>query len=153
AAYRPWAETLATALLAEAAALPPGEGFLPLHLREAPGPAAPAEDGLDGYLGRLLAPIRSGMVITRRDLAGAARHLGLGLRMGERRFVLSALVTQDPPAVLGWLADEARAWVDEHDRLVPVLGPVAAFWRGRAEEAETNLRLLEREAKAPAGAP
>ena len=137
--YRPWAEALRSAVLAEAEALD-GHGLLPVHLREAPPPAAPADDGLDAYLGRLLAPIRSGMVITRADLVGAARHLGLGLRNGERRFALSALMSQDPPAVTGWLADHAGAWAQEHRRLVGVLGPVAVFWSERAEAAEAQLR-------------
>ena len=91
-------------------ARPLGAGTLPLHLRQAPPPAEPGDDGLDAYLGRLLAPVASGIVVTRRDLVEAARRLGLGLRMGERRFVLSALVTQDPAAVAGWLAEEAGAW-------------------------------------------
>jgi TorA maturation chaperone TorD len=147
AAYRPWAEALLAALLAEAAAVPGRPGPLPLQLRQAPAAAAPSDDGLDAYLGRLLAPVRSGMVITRRDLAGAARDLGLGLRMGERRFVLSALVAQDPPAVFGWLASHARTWAEEHGRLVGSLGPVAAFWRTRAEEAEAHLRHFQDEAE------
>jgi hypothetical protein len=145
--FRPWAGTLLSALLAEAAAEPSGTGPLPLHLREAPAAAAPGDDGLDAYLGRLLAPVRSGMVITRHDLARAARRLGLGLRMGERRFILSALVAQDPPAVFGWLAGHARTCADEHGRLVGALGPVAVFWQGRAEEAEAHLRRFQEEAE------
>ncbi len=145
AGYRTWAEALASALLAEAAALPRGEGPLPLHLRHAPAPAAPADDGLDAYLGRLLAPVRSGMVITRRDLAIAARDLGLGLRMGERRFALGSLVGQDPPGVFSWLAEWARVWAGEHGRLIEALGPVAVFWRERAHQAEAHLRRLQGE--------
>ena len=113
---------------------------MPAHLREAPPPAAPGDDGLDAYLGRLLAPVRSGMVITRADLAGAVRHLGLGLRNGERRFILSALMAQDPAAVAGWRADHARAWAAEHRRLAGALGPVALFRSRRAEAAEAHLR-------------
>lgn len=148
AGYRPWAEALSAAVVAEAAAadlagtVRTGTGSLPLHLRQAPPPAEPGEDGLDGYLGRLIAPVASGIVVTRRDLVEAARRLGLGLRMGERRFVLSALVTQDPAAVAGWLAEEAGAWAAEHDRLVPVLGDTARFWRERALRTEGHLRRL-----------
>ena len=148
AGYRPWAEALSAAVLAEAAAADlagtarAGTGSLPLHLREAPPPAEPGDDGLDGYLGRLLAPVASGIVVTRRDLVEAARRLNLGLRMGERRFVLSALVTQDPPAVAGWLADEAGAWAEEHDRLIPAIGDTARFWRERARGTEAHLRRL-----------
>jgi hypothetical protein len=149
AGYRPWAEALLAAVVAEAAAAglatparDDGAGSLPLHLREAPPPAEPAEDGLDAYLGRLLAPVASGIVVTRRDLVEAARRLGLGLRMGERRFVLSALVNQDPAGVAGWLAEEAGAWAEEHDRIVPVLGDTARFWRERARNTEAHLRRL-----------
>jgi hypothetical protein len=149
AGYRPWAAALSAAVVAEATtaglAAPSGDrstGSLPVHLREAPAPAEPGEDGLDAYLGRLLAPVASGMLITRRDIVEAARQLGLGLRMGERRFVLSALVNQDPAAVAGWLAEEAGAWAEEHDRLVPVLGDTARFWRDRARGTEANLRRL-----------
>jgi TorA maturation chaperone TorD len=149
AAYRPWAEALASALLAEAAALPRGDGPLPLHLRHAPAPAAPGDDGLDEYLGRLLAPVRSGMVITRQDLVTAARELGLGLRMGERRFALRSLVGQDPLKVFGWLAEWARRSAEEHDRLIDALGPVAVFWRERAHQAEAHLRRLEAEMSSP----
>lgn len=147
--YRPWAEALSAALLTEAAAAElagsgrdSGSGSPALHLRQAPPPAEPGDDGLDAYLGRLLAPVASGIVVTRRDLVEAARRLGLGLRMGERRFVLSALVNQDPSAVAGWLAEEASAWVEEHDRLVPILGDTARFWRERARSTEAHLRRL-----------
>jgi hypothetical protein len=149
AGYRPWAEALSAAVVAEAAAAglaaparDGSTGSLPLHLREAPPAAEPADDGLEAYLGRLLAPVASGIVVTRRDLVEAARRFGLGLRMGERRFVLSALVTQDPAAVAGWLAEEAGAWAEEHDRLVPVLGDTARFWRARARGTEAHLRRL-----------
>lgn len=149
AGYRPWAEALGAALLCEAESRPAGDGFRPLHFREAPEPAAAAGDGLDDLVAGLLTPVRSGMVITRRDLSRAARSLGLGLRMGERRFVLSALVAQDPPAVLGWLAGEARAWAEEHARLTPVLGPVAAFWVARTQDTEGVLRRLTDGGDAP----
>lgn len=149
AGYRPWAEALSAAVLAEAAVADlagtvreSGTASLPLHLREAPSPAEPGDDGLDAYLGRLLAPVASGIVVTRRDLVEAARRLNLGLRMGERRFVLSALVAQDPVAVAGWLAEEAGAWAEEHDRLVPVLGDTARFWRERARRTRAHLRRL-----------
>jgi TorA maturation chaperone TorD len=150
-AYRPWAILLEDALLAEMATLAPYEE-LPVHLRAAPPTAAPEEDGLAVYLSRLLAPIRSGMVITRRDLTEAARRLGLGLRMGGRRFVLGALVAQDPRAMFGWLADEARAWANEHGNTERALGPIAGFWRSRAEEAETNLRSVQKRSEQPLAA-
>ena len=59
AGYRPWAEALSAAVLAEATAadLAGTARSLPLHLREAPPPAEPGDDGLDAYLGRVLAPV------------------------------------------------------------------------------------------------
>lgn len=151
--YRDWAETLLSAVAAEAAATTP-EPHLPLHLRMAPPPATPeSAESLDGYLGALLAPVRSGLVITRHDLARAAGELGLGLRAGERRYILSALVGQDPPAVLGWLAEEAGARARESDRLkAGALGPLESFWRERAEVAEAGLRRAQRAAEARTGA-
>jgi hypothetical protein len=138
--YRAWAETLGSALLAEAAAAPWAGGPLPLHLREAPDPARPEGDGSDAFLGRVLAPARSGMVITRHDLARAADQLGLGLRIGERRYILSALMAQAPVAMLTWLADEAGRSAARLAGLRPVLDPVAAFWEIRARAMETCLR-------------
>jgi nitrate reductase delta subunit len=145
AAYRPWAEALASTLLAEAAAHPAGDDFLPLHFREAPPAATPEAGDLEGYLRHLLTPVRSGIVITRRDLARAARRLGLGLRMGERAFVLSALVRQDPPAVIGWLRDQAEEWAGDHERLATALGPVARFWRTRAEASAHHLAEVQQD--------
>jgi hypothetical protein len=80
------------------------------------------------------------MVITRHDLARAAEQLGLGLRIGERRYILSALMAQAPVAMLTWLADEAGRSAARLAGLRPVLDPVAAFWETRARAMETCLR-------------
>lgn len=141
--YRTWAGVLEATLLAEAVQLDFPEARaghrLPAHLREAPPAASPGPDGLDPFLAELLVPVRSGMVITRRDLAVAARSIGLGLRLGERRFILSALAAQDAAATCSWLAEHARAWSGHHRRLVPALGAVAGFWQARAEAATAQL--------------
>ena len=140
--YRAWAETLESALLAEAERSPWSGGPLPLHLREAPGPALPGDDGCDAFLARVLAPARSGMIITRRDLARAAGQLGLGLRIGERRYILSALVAQEPAAMFAWLADEAQRSAEQLAELQSALDPVAAFWKARAHSLESCLRQV-----------
>ncbi|HYL06005.1 MAG TPA: molecular chaperone TorD family protein [Thermoanaerobaculia bacterium] len=137
--YQRWAALLGEALRAEAAALPPPGSRLPLHLRAAPGCVDPRRDGLQGFLGSLLTPVRSGIVLVRADLARAARELGLGLRQGERRLVLKALFEQDPGPVLGWLAREAAAWAGRHRPEVPAAAPLVAFWQDRAE---ATARLL-----------
>ena len=39
-----------------------------------------------------------------------ARRVGVGLRRGERRYALRAMVEQDAPGTLGWLGAHARWW-------------------------------------------
>jgi TorA maturation chaperone TorD len=117
--YVAWAVLLGGTL----AEVEPGAA-LPAHLREATAPTEPT--GLDDLLAGLLAPVRSGLLLTRADLARAAQETGLGLRMGERRFTLRALLEQDPAAALGWLGAEARR------QAALWTGPLAAYWRERA---------------------
>lgn len=133
--YAAWGELLGEALRAEAAAATlPDE--LPLHLREVPGlPPAGAEG--DELLDALLAPARSGIILTRTDLSRAASELQLGLRAGERRWALRALFGQRPAPVAAWLADEATAWADRHARHE---GPIARFWESRASATAERLR-------------
>jgi TorA maturation chaperone TorD len=138
--YVAWADTLDAVLAAEAEAVGPLQA-LPLHLRAAPAPdGSPA--GLDALLGVLLAPVQLGAVVTRDDLARGAAALGLGLRAGERRFALRALLAQDAAGVLGWLAAEAR-------RQAAVYGDrseIARWWRGRAWRGAHWLDGLARDA-------
>lgn len=145
-AYRTWAATLRDALLAEAETLAP-EPLLPLHLRSVPG--LEADDPLDG----LLAPARSGMLLVRDDLGRAARELGLGLRVAERRYVLRSLLAQDVPGTLSWLAGEAEGWAARHRVARAALGPIAEFWSERAQSAAVLLAgAAEEAARAPARA-
>ena len=139
--YRSWASLMAETLAAEIGVVGPPD-MLPLHLRLAPPLPDPRRDGAAAFVGSLLAPVRSGVFLTRADLARAARGLGLGLRMGERRFILETLLAQDAAAMLAWLAAEARAAVVGHRLHEPVTGPVALFWAGRAEAAAALLGQL-----------
>jgi hypothetical protein len=131
--YLAWAELLG-GTLAEVEA----GAALPAHLREATALAEPA--GLDDLLAGLLAPVRSGLLLTRADLARAAQQTGLGLRMGERRFALRALLEQDATAALGWFGAEARR------QAALWTGPLAAYWRGRAEQTGALLDRLAADA-------
>lgn len=135
--YRGWAALSRDALLAEAVESGVPER-LPLQLRAASGlPDVTAS--VDEWVRALLAPVRSGMVLTRADLARAARRTNLGLRIGERAFILRALFEQEPMATAAWLAEEADAWRNRHAAL-PELGDVGRFWADRAATAGARLR-------------
>ena len=134
--YVKWAELLQALLVELAAELGP-PARLPLALRAAPAvPDAPGD--LEELLATLLAPARTGFVLVRDDLERAATELGLGLRAGERRFALRALLAQDPPGVLGWLADESRAQA----RNLPALAPITSWWAARAQASASWLDEL-----------
>jgi hypothetical protein len=145
--YLRWAALLGDALRAETAVLPLPEGpeRLPLHLRAAPACIDPRRDGPEGFLASLLTPVRTGMVLARADLARAARDLGLGLRLGERRVTLRAILEQDAGPVLGWLAGEAASWAGRHLPEVHVSPSLAAWWHERAAATARLLRELQTE--------
>jgi hypothetical protein len=124
--YRVWAGLLAQLLRDEQALLGP-PATLPAHLREAPPLPDPRDHEASAFLQGLLAPVRSGLVLARADLARAARELDLGLRIGERAYLLRALLGQDASGTLGFLAGEARR---QHDH-VPGDDHTSAFWRTR----------------------
>ncbi len=134
--YAGWGSLLRAALEAEAEVLGP-PAAQPLHLRLA-RPAAGMES--------LFAAVRSGVVLTRADLSRVARELGLGLRQGERRYALNALLAQDAAAVLGCLAREASRQAAIHRSLPSAWRPVTDHWASRAEATRGELRRLATEA-------
>jgi hypothetical protein len=133
--YARWAEVLEQSLVAEAAMLG-RQDRLSLHLRASPG-STPTR-GRE-FVAWLLAPVRSGIVLVRSDLERAASELKLGLRIGERRWVLQSLLSQEPACTLTWLAAETQRWAALHERWTPVTGDFAWFWWGRARAAEDLL--------------
>jgi TorA maturation chaperone TorD len=135
APYRSWARLLGDLMGDEVAALRP-PATLSAHLREAPGLGDPREGDVGEFLAGLLAPVRSGLILARSDLARAARELDLGLRIGERAYMLRALLGQDPSPTLRFLASEAERQRDH----VPGDDATARFWTGRLE---STARLLE----------
>lgn len=140
AAYVEWGRLLGAALEVEARELG-GPAALPAHLREAPLLEP------DHLFEHALAPVRTGMLLTRRDLDRAGSELGLGRRRGERALALRSMFDQDPPAVLDWLAGEAAAWGELHDRLPGPWRPVTRWWRHRAVTTRTRLQDLARLAR------
>jgi hypothetical protein len=59
--------------------------------------------------------------------------------MGERAFMLRALLAQDAPATLAWLGTHARTWALRHRSRAASLGAVAEFWAGRADASAALL--------------
>ncbi len=142
--HRAWAALACDALAGEADGLAP-RAELPTALASAPPPLglASRRELLDG----LLAPVRSGMVVTQADLVRAGADLGLGVRRGERRFTLEALVDQDAAGILGWLGRLAAEWSGGHRAWhAGALEPVGEWWARRAAEAAGTLERAAAEA-------
>lgn len=150
--FAQWAELLRAALESEVAevGVPQRQS---IHLSDVPPLSATAER-LQDWLGELLAPARSGVVITRADLGGAARRTGLALRLGDRRRMFGVLFDQDPSATLGWLAGHAQIWANRHGADQPIAGPIATFWADRALATAAQLmaaieQLADRKGASP----
>ena len=139
--YKRWAELLRETLAREAERLGP-PATLPVHLRAASGLPDPRSEGGEAFLKGLLAPVRSGVILTRAALGTIARDLGLGLRAGERRYALEGLLGQDAQATLAGLAAVGAREELAHRRRQGLLGEAARFLARRAEEAARLLREL-----------
>lgn len=134
-----WARLTEQLLRAEYADLGAAE-MLPLALRVAPQGMS-AADSLDEVLDALVAPIRCGVVLTYRDLACCAQRVGVGLRRGERRFALRAMLEQDAAGTLGWLAARARWWSRRcASDAQPTTNDPCAWW---ARRAANTARVLD----------
>ena len=145
--YSAWSHLLVQALTVEAKKHPMQAE--PLHLREAPEILDRDEDW-DRIADNLLAPIRSGIILTRNDLARGAQTLDLGRRTGQRKLILDSLFSQDPSGVTRWLRMEAATWAEKHAAQSTVLGTVSDFW---AERARATVQLLTDESTAADMAP
>jgi Nitrate reductase delta subunit len=124
-----WADLTMQVLIEERAGRPIPHR-LPLALRAARPPLTGDED-LSGLLDALVAPVRSGMILTRRALARGAGQAGAGHRIGERRFTLRAMLEQEPERTLRWLADEAERWSARHSASA-LDDPAQHWWATRA---------------------
>ncbi len=139
-----WAELTLRALHSEARSETASRpAALPAALRDAPSPVAP-EDGRDELLDSLVAPVRSGVLLTREDLRKGAASAGLGFRVGERRYTLAAMLDQDAGATLDWLSGHAQMWARSHARQRPVSGhDPRHWWARRAARTVRTLRALQ----------
>lgn len=113
---------------------------LPAALREAEELPDPREEGGKAFLHGLLAPARTGFILTRDDLAGIAQGCELGRRIGERRYVLENLLGQDGQPVLEALAEFAEA--ASKKELIGMPEVSAKWWRKRARSSSELLRGL-----------
>jgi Nitrate reductase delta subunit len=136
--YAAWAALLRQAIRDEAGEVGAPD-LLTAHLRAAPPPPS-AEDDLDTVLAHLLCPARSGVVLARGHLAALARTGDLGLRMGDRRRILRALIDQEPATTLDLLTEWAEVWVIRHRADEALAGPIAAHWAERATATAALLR-------------
>lgn len=143
----PWARLVQRSLEREAE-LTPGAAVLPVALREAPQPirpSGPAEDLLDA----LTAPLRVGFILSQGDLGTAARSLEIGLRRGERRFILRTMLEQNATGTLRWLGDHARRWAQLHEHQPSVTADPGPWWRARALGSAAALQEIAGRAVQP----
>jgi hypothetical protein len=115
--------------------------MLPLALRAAPA-GMDAADSLDEMLDALVAPIRSGVVLTHRDLADCGQQARVGLRRGERRFALRAMLEQDALATLAWLGEHARRWSQRYPSALRMATDPGQWWSRRAANTAWVLETL-----------
>lgn len=139
-AAQSWAQ-LATRVLVRETRLTPGATDLALALRVAPDPIDEADD-LDQLLDALTAPVRTGFVLTYRDLGRASDELGVGLRRGERHYALRAMVEQDARGTMGWLSRHALVWEALHRRAPRVPYDPGAWWSERAARSALVLQHI-----------
>jgi TorA maturation chaperone TorD len=140
--YARWGEVLMKALLAEVLIVGEQE-TLPLNLRDMLRLVDPREGGTAGeFQQSILTPARFGGILTRVDLTRAARKLGAGLRMGERKFILKSLFAQDAKGVFDWLIEETALWEKHHRRHGETLGAVMRVWEEKAKSASSLLKEL-----------
>jgi hypothetical protein len=137
-----WASLIMRVVEEERAGLPAGSP-LPAALRDAPAPLTGDED-LRDLLDALVAPVRSGMLLTRRALARGAGQAKAGHRIGERRFTLRAMLEQEPEGTRSWLAGEADRWSARWSALWSArhaaADPVLQWWADRAAATAAALR-------------
>jgi len=143
-----WAQLTAQALRAELARVGPAP-LLPLALRTAPVGLDPA-DSFDETLDALVAPVRCGMILTYRDLVECGRQVGVGVRRGERRYALKAMLLQDPVETLTWLAAHTNCWSQRHTQHSQTANDAGAWWAQRARTTAANLAALADQARTTA---
>jgi hypothetical protein len=86
--------------------------------------------------------LTSGFLRPRPARRQAARDLGLGERLGERRLTLRTLLAQDGPSTLDWLASRARRAASSHLGAGVAVPAIARLWSERASASAALLDAL-----------
>jgi hypothetical protein len=138
--HRAWAQLVERVVEAELARFEP-QTRPSVHLDEVPKLPDPRREGGRPFVAALLAPARTGIVLTRSTLSRLGTDRELGMRAGERRFVIEHFLAQDPGATLQWLAQECERWAA---RYAESSGPevVRTFWGARARASGSLLTRL-----------
>lgn len=155
ACYRQWADLLWDVLVALADEVQQPGGPTPVFASIPVGLADPRTGPSDDFVASLLAPARLGAILTRDDLLAAARTLELPARLAERRYVLRGLLSQDPAAVLGWLAGHCATFSGRASAWPAAVSCIGAVWADRARASAATLQELAEAAQGAdlAGAP
>jgi hypothetical protein len=122
--YRGWATVLDDALEAEAVRIGPPT-VLPMVLSSTPKAAFAGVDFL-------FAPVLSGIILTRADLARCIRDLGLDVRVSERRYTLSTMLGQDRTRTSAWLSGEAARQAERMANAALPFRMITEYWQQRA---------------------
>lgn len=145
--YSEWARLLRQALRREVSLL--GQtSRLPSHLIAAPALRDPRVDqALDVFIAGLLTPAVSGIILFRDDIQHAAREIGEGCRLCERRLMLRALLEQNTSACLEWLSRYAGTCARAHSQSSELGEAAARHWTARAKRTQQLLECLSSDAR------
>ncbi len=146
--YSRWAAVLHETLRAEVGRAGMPDGVTAHFAGTEPVPDPRAEGGAQDLLDSLLAPARSGAIITRARLGGLAHRRGLGLRAGERRFALEHMLAQEPVGTLEGLSGVFAEAADAHAARRVFTGRTSAFLEERARTSAALTRELARDGAA-----
>ncbi len=140
AVARQWAAVLSSALDREARWSEPPQ-VLPSLLGDAPPPLC-EDPSVDALVKSVATPVSSGFILTFSDLTRCAATAGVGLRRGERRFAVRAMLEQDSASTLSWLSAHARRWEDWFSTGVEAQHPGGLIFEWWAQRAGHTARIL-----------
>lgn len=148
--YRRWGQLLWQVAAREAwvVGLPVTVPAVLTELAALPDP--PQGDG-SALVAHLIAPARSGVILTPVDIKRAADALHVPVPEGSVREALAALLGVRQTGMLEWLATEARRWETRHERNRELLPALSDHWMRRAHATRTALHAWAK-ASAPLGA-